>query len=269
MKNPIQLWKEPVRTVAQAEQKKKDIMPWLFISIGVIAVPTILNIFIESFIFSLFMVIGIFATLYFVFLLSIAQTAKKKFEALTCNKCNTMAAFETPEEFEKFVSYSVGKHEATYKGVSHPGTNNGVVSKIEAKGNASVVVSIKLKCPHCAEVKQLEYHIVPFKCSDVQEKVLVRDVELVKTRLENAVKEVVKDYNDPDKRANIPYSIHSKKNPNYANRNKVQVGNSWIPRYNGVRIDYRKDVEEMVEDFFINHQLDGTIIDPNKPKKSK
>ena len=175
-----------------------------------------------------------------------------------------MAVIKTPEDFDQYVSYAIGKHEATYNGISHPASNNGVISKVEAKGSATVVVSIDLKCPHCGEVKRLEYKIVPFQCSDVQEKVLVRDVEVVKSRLENAVKEVVKDYNDPEKRPNFPYSIHSKKNPNYENRTKPQVGSSWIPRYNGVRIDYRKDVEEMVEAFFIENQLDGSITEAKK-----
>ena len=197
------------------------------------------------------------------------KKAKEKFEALTCNHCNTMAEFKTKEEYLEFVSYSIDKDVAEYKGISHPASNNGVVSKVEATGSASVVVTINLKCPNCGNVKELRYYITPFKCSDSQEKVVVRDIELVKMRLEGAVKAVVEAYNDPDKRKEIPYSIHSKKNPNYENRSKPQVGTDWIPRYNGVKIDYHKDIEEMIEAFFIENQLDGKIVDPSKPKKGK
>ena len=48
-------------------------------------------------------------------MLFIIKNAKQKFTALTCNKCNVMAEIKTPEDFAKYVSYSVGKHEADYE----------------------------------------------------------------------------------------------------------------------------------------------------------
>ena len=273
MKNPLKhlkhMWKDPINTVDEANARKKEIMPWFIGSVGVAVLSGILSNVGPLGFLMIFCLIGVFATMAFGFMLFVIKKAKEKFAALTCDKCNVMAEIKTAEDFAKYVSYTVGKHEAEYLGISHPASNNGVVSKVEATGKASVVVYVDLKCPHCGNVKRLEYYITPFKCSDVQEKVLVRDIEIVKLRLENAVKEVVKDYNDPQKRASFPYSIHSKKNPNYENRTKPQVGSSWIPRYNGVKIDYRKDVEEMVEAFFLENQLDGKIVDPNKPKKAK
>ena len=271
MKNPLKhlkhMWKDPINTIDEANARKKEILPWLFGSIGAaILFCGLSNIDPLGFlmIFGIVAIVGVMA---FGLMLFVIKKAKEKFAALTCNKCNVMAEIKTPEDFAKYVSYTVGTHEAEYHGISHPASNNGVISKVEAKGSATVVVSIDLKCPHCGEVKRLNYTITPFKCSAIEEKVLVRDVELVKTRLENNVKEVVKDYNDLEKRATFPYSIHSKKNPDYENRTKLQVGSSYIPRYNGVKIDYRKDVEEMVEAFFLENQLDGTISDHNKTKK--
>lgn len=262
------IWKDPINTIEEADARKKEIMPWLYGSIGVAVIPSILGSLVDALSFlTLFTIVGVVGLMAFGFMLFVIKKAKEKFAALTCDKCNTMAKFTTPEEYAKYVSYTVGKFEATYDGISHPASNNGVVSKITAKGSASVVVSIDLKCPHCGNVKKLEYAVVPFKCADSQDKVPVRDVEIVKMKLENNVKEVVKDFNDPEKRPNIPYSIHSKKNPNYENRGKAQVGTNHIPRYNGVRIEYHKDVEEMVDAFFLENQLDGTIIDPSKPKK--
>ena len=261
MKNPIKhlkhMWKDPINTMQEADARKKEIMPWFLGSLGAGVLFSVLSNVLGF--FAVLGMIGIFATMAFGFLLFVIKKAKAKFTALTCDKCNKMAEIKTPEAYDEFVSYTIGKHEATYNGVSNPGTNNGVVSKIEAKGSASVIVSIDLKCPHCNNIKQLEYRITPFKCSAVEEKVPVLNVEVAKMRLENAVKEVVRDYNDLEKRPNFPYSIHSKKNPNYENRTKPQVGSSWIPRYNNVRIDYRKDVEEMVESFFLDNQLDGSI----------
>ena len=270
MKNPLKhikhMWKDPINTIDEANARKKEIMPWLYGSIGVAVLFCGLDGILGTGILMVLGLIGVFGVMAFGFMLFIIKKAKQKFQALTCDKCNVMAEIKTPEDFAKYVSYTVGTHEAEYRGINHPASNNGVVSKVEAKGSAIVVVSIDLKCPNCGEVKRLLYTITPFKCSAVEQKVLVRDLEAVKTRLENNVKEVVRDYNDLEKRASFPYSIHSKKNPNYENRTKPQVGTSYIPRYNDVRIDYRKDVVEMVEAFFLENQLDGTISDPNKPK---
>ena len=261
------MWKDPINTIDEANARKKEIMPWLYGSIAIAVVPGLLGSIISALGFlSMFSLIGVVGIMVFGFLLFVIKKAKAKFAALTCDKCNTMAEIKSPEDFAKYVNYTVGAHEAEYRGISHPASNNGVISKVEAKASATVVVSIDLKCPKCGEIKHLLYTVTPFKCSAVEEKVLVGQVEVVKTRLENNVKEVVKDYNDLEKRHSFPYSIHSKKNPNYENRSKPQVGTSWIPRYNGVKIDYRKDVEEMVEAFFLENQLDGIITDPNKSK---
>ncbi len=265
MKNPINylkhLLKDPINTLEEADARKKEIMPWLFGSIGVAVLFSVLDGILSTGFLMIFGMIGVFGVMFFGFLLFVIGKAKERFKVLTCDGCNTMAVIKTPEEFAQFVHYTVEKDEASYNGVSHPASNNGVVSKVEAKGSASAVVSIELKCPNCGKVRKLEYRITPFKCTYTQEKVLVRDVEAAKMRLETGVKEVVAAYNDPEKRKLIPYSIHSRNNPNYENRTKPQFANnhSAYPTYNGVKINYHKDVEEMVEQFFLENQLDGTI----------
>ena len=268
MKNPIvflkHVVKDPINTIAEADARKKEIMPWLYGSIALAVIPSVLGgaISVLSFL-TIFGLIGIFATMFFGFLLFVIKKAKEKFKALTCNKCNTMAEIKTSEEFVKYVAYTIGKNEAVFKGVSHPASQNGVVSEISARATATVAVEIDLTCPHCGNVKKLKYTVVPFKCSESEKKVPVRDVEMVKSRFETAMKSVVDDYNDPDKRKSIGYSIHSKKNPKYELRSKPTTGNDTVayPRYNGVKIDYHKDVEEMVEGFFLENQLDGNIVE--------
>ncbi len=274
-KNPLaylkHLIKDPINTIAEADARKKEVMPWLLGSIALAVVPGIIMSFVDWMFLSILTLIGVLGIMLFVLVLGVIKKAKDKFIALTCDKCNTMAEIKTPEDFSKFVSYTVGEDVATYHGINHPASDNGVVSKIEATGSASAVAYIDLKCPHCGNVKKLEYHVTPFQCDAVQQKVPVRDVELVKSRLETAVKETVNDYNDEEKRQHIPYSIHSAKHPDFENRTKPQLNRSnALPKYNGiVEIKYHKDVEEMVEQFILLNQLDGTIIDPSKPKKAK
>lgn len=265
MKNPLpylkHIVKDPINNIAEADTRKKEIMPLFYPSLGLLVVGIILQLVLEGAIASLVTIIGGIGVAFCAFLFWIIKKAKERFKALTCNKCNTMAEIKTPEEFAKYVSYTVGKNVAVYDGVHHPSSNNGVVSEITASASATVHVEIELKCPHCGAVKKLLYTIVPFKCSAKQTKVAVRDVELVKMRLENAVKSVVAAYNDPAQHGNIGYTIHSKHNPKYDQRTKPTMGNDTIayPRYNDVKIDYHKDVEEMVDAFFLENQLDGKI----------
>lgn len=268
MKNPLaylkHLVKDPINTIAEADARKKEIMPWLYGSIALAVVPSVLGGAVSALAFlTIFGMIGVFAAMFFGFLLFVVKKAKEKFKALTCNKCNTLAEIHTPEEFAKYVSYTVGQNQAIFNGVSHPGSSNGVVSEITAKASATVDIDIALTCPHCGNVKRLRYTVVPFKCSLSEKKVAVRDVETVKMRFETAMRDLVAVYNDPAKRKDIGYSIHSKKNPKYELRTKPTVGNDTVayPRYNGVKIDYHKDVEEMVEAFFAENQLDGKITE--------
>ncbi len=273
MKNPLtylkHILKDPINTIAEADARKKEIMPLLYGSAGVLAVGMILQIALNLDFMVIFSFIGLVGLGICAFLLFAIKKVKARFEALTCDKCNTLAVIKTPEEYANFVSYTVGKHIAEFEGINHPASNDGYVSRIRADARASVTVEIDLKCPHCGNVKRLNYFITPFRCTIAQDKVAVRDVELVKSRLESSIKEVVSDYNNPEKRQNIPYTIHSKKNPNYENRGKPQLVGNVRLQYNGVEITYRKDVEEMVEAFFCENQLDGTIVDPNKSKKAK
>lgn len=269
MKNPIKyfkhLVKDPINTIEEANARKKEIMPWLYGSIAVAVVANVLPGIISALSFlSIFGIIGVFGVMFFGFLLFIIKKAKEKFAALTCNGCNTMATFTTQEDFNKFVSYTASEDVATYAGISHPASKDGVVSNVDASAASNVTVSITLTCPNCGQAKHLKYNIVPFKCSMSEKKVLVRDLETVKFRLETAVKEVVKDYNDPDKRKNIPYTIQSVHHPDYENRTKPQTGST---TYNGVKIGYRRDVDELVEGFFIHNELNGKIIDLDKPSK--
>ncbi len=269
MRNPIKMVKDPIKTVAECQERKKEVMPWLIGSAVLAVAGCGVGSVVESLGFLMIVgLVGVFATMFFGFLLFIIAKAKAKFLALTCNDCGVMAEIKTPEDFEKYVEYTVEPYFAEYKGVSHPASNNGVVANIDAKAEANAVVKIKLTCPNCGKVKELVYKVTPFKCIASENKVLVRDVEIVKQRLENAVKAVVEEYNNPGLRDRIPYSIQSKKHPRYEERTKPQVGKGdAFPSYNGVQIRYRKDVEEMVEAFFLENQLDGTIIDPSKSKK--
>lgn len=238
-KNPIKLMKEPVKTVEDVRTRKEDLKPWLILS-------AILCI----------VVIGIFMLMYFGFLYIMLNSIKKKFELLTCEKCNEMATFETIEKFEECVTYVVTGGKAEYNGVSHPASQNGVVPYVEARAVAKAVVEIEMKCPNCGEVKHLVYHITPFKCFIKREKVGVLVLSEVKAELDAAMKEVVKDFNEG---VALPYTMHSVHHPRYEERNEPHLVGAVRATYKGVTIEYHREVDELVEGYFVYNEINGTL----------
>ena len=103
MKNPLKhlkhMWKDPITTIDEANARKKEVLPWLFGSIGVAVLGAGLSN-VKGLDFLMFVgIIGIFGVMAFGFMLFIIKKAKQKFEALTCNHCNTMATFENAEKY--------------------------------------------------------------------------------------------------------------------------------------------------------------------------
>ena len=274
MKNPLKflkhIVKDPIKTIAEADARKKEIMPLLYGSVGIMAVSVILQIAAKLDFMTIFSFIGLVGAGFCGFLLMVVNKAKSRFEALTCDRCNTLAEIKTPEDFAKYVSYTVEKDEAKfhgYTGNSKP--TNGVYSQVKYSGSASAVLSVALTCPHCGEVKRLRFSADSFKCHAEATKVGALQFAGVSASLEAAVKEAVRDYNDPNKKGSIPYTFHSSKNPNFENRYSFKGANGAgaHPNYLGAIIDYHKDVEEILEHYFVFNELTGTLVDPNAASK--
>ena len=259
MKNPItylkHIVKDPVNTMAEADARKKEIMPLLFGSIGLTVVGVALQLILELQFFVAFSFIGIVGALFCGFLLFVLGKAKTKFAAMTCDGCGTMLDIKTKEDFSKYVSYQV-LSDTTKFDLTHPSSNNGVVSVVRATGEGRAVLRVSFVCPKCGQTKTFQYSITPFKCQREQKNVRVPDVELVKTRLEDSVRKILSMYETGD-RTKIPYTIQSIHHPNYENRAKPQAGLG--PELEGVTIRYHRDIDEMVEGLFIHNELNGSI----------
>ena len=238
-KNPFKMIKEPVKTIEDVKARKEDLKPWLILSAILCVVE-----------------IGIFGLMYFGFLYLMLNSIKKRFDLLTCGKCNEMATFDTVEKFEKYIKYEVSGGTAEYNGVTHPASQEGVVAYVEATATANATVSIKMKCPNCGEVKYLEYHITPFKCFIKRDKVGVLVLEEVKAELDTAMKEVVNDFNNGKP---VPYTMHSVHHPRYEERNKAHLAGEVRAQYKGVTIEYHREVEELVKGYFVHNELNGSL----------
>ena len=275
MKNPLaylkHIVKDPVTTIAEADTREAEILPLFYGSAGVLLVGIILQIAAKLDFMAVFSFIGLAGTAFCIFLFSILESARQRFESLTCDSCNILAQIQTEEDFCKYISFAVEKDEATFKAGQHPKVTptNGVHSYVSVSASASAVVSVALTCPHCGEVKYLRYCATPLKCHVERKNVRVVDYELVHQAMETAVLTVVNDYNNPDKKTLIPYSIQSTKNPYFNERTTFKGANAGgaHPEYMGVRIDYRKDVEEMLLHYFSLNELNGSLVDPTKSTK--
>ena len=274
MKNPLaylkHLVKDPINTNEEADARKAEIMPLLYGSAGLLALGVILQVVARLEFMVVFSVIGLFGAVFFAFLLSVITQAKARFTVLTCDKCNTMADIQTHEDFVKYISYVVEKDEAIYKGrdpLAPSNKNGGLYAK--AYATSSAIVSVDITCPNCGEKRHLKYSATPFKCYAERRNINPPEFEFVRSKLESAVQAAVDDYNNPDKKGNIPYSFHSSKNANFEKRHTLKGANAIDahPKYMDVRIDYHKDVEEMLEHYFVLRELNGGLTDPAKSKK--
>ena len=274
MKNPLKylkhLVKDPVNTIAEADARKKEIMPLLYGSLGILALGVVLQLAAKLDFMAALSFIGLVGVAFCAFLFTVLKGIKARFEGLTCDKCHALAEIKTHEDFVKYISFTVTTDEAIFKGYcGNKEATNGVYSLVKYTGTSKGVVLVDLTCPQCGEVKHLKYTCEPFKCHAEAKKVGALRFQEVATALEQSVRTAVNDYNSSDKKDSIPYSIHSSKNPHFEERTTFKGANSSgaHPDYMGARIDFRQDIEEMLEHYFVIPQLNGSLSDPSKSKK--
>lgn len=252
------IFKDPIKNLDEAEKRKKEIMPLLYISLGILVIGALLATLLELGFLHIITLIGIVGAVAFGFLLMVIGKAKKKFQALTCDGCGHLLDIDTVEQYKELVSYEILSEDCKWK-LSHPASDDkGIVSSVKCSGQSVAVLAVTFKCPECGATKTFKYQIEPFSCLAEQTKVHARDVEIVKMNLENKMKAVMDEYASGD-RTKIPYTIHSVHHPDYENRSKPQLMNTY-PHVNGVRINYHREIEELVEGLFIHNELNGTII---------
>lgn len=267
MKNPIKhikhLVKDPVKTVAEAKARKKEILPWLLGFVGAGLLFGILGGAIEALEFlSMLTIIPVVGIMFFGFLYWVAWKAQSKFAALTCNGCKRMYDMSTDEEFDRCVSYTIIKADEAVKEVKVEGPNN-TFKELTIKAVKHFVLEIVVKCPHCGEEKTLVYKIDPFQCEKTESHFPIIQYSAVKPLLEKAVRDVLAVYDDPDRSHEIPFTIQSIHSPDHAEMvAKAEAGKCYIihhPTYAGVKITYHRTIDELVRGTMISNELNGSI----------
>ena len=261
-KNPLN-WlkhvvKDPINTIDEANARQKEIMPGLYIALGVMVVGAVLQVLLKLDFMVIFTMAGGLFAVFFGFLLFVAKKAKERFVALTCD-CGEMFKLEDKADFSKYISFTVVSENVSNK-VEHPASKDGVVPDVTASVKADTTVEISIKCPKCGKVRTLVYKITPFKAEKKEMKVGVLVLPVLKTEMEKMASEVAADYAS-SKREEIPFSIHSVHNPLYEERTKAHAVNDTAayPVYKGMTIKYHRTPEEMVRGFFCENELNGKI----------
>ncbi len=271
VKNIKRIVKEPINNTAEADARKEDVMSLLYLGAILLVLAIVLCLIPATNIIGTIVGLPAFAVLLVAaFLLSVISKAKQRFGVLTCDKCHTLAEIKTSESFAKYISYTVEKDEAEFgRYVGNKEPTNGVYSQVKYIADSKAIVDVALTCPNCGKVKHLKYYATPFKCHAELKNVGALQFPTARASLETAVREAVNNYNDPSKRALIPYSLHSSKNPHFEERTTVKGANApgAHPDYMGVKIDCHADVADMLEQYFVLNQLNGTLSDPSKPQK--
>lgn len=272
MKNPFKqlkhLFKDPVNTIDEANARKKEIMPWFYVSIAIAALFGILDGILGTGFLMIFALVGIAGVMVFGFLLFALKKIRARFEVLTCDKCKTLAQIKSMEDYKKYISYTVESNKAVFSGYtgSKELNKNNEYPSVRYSATSVGILSVSLTCPNCGAVKQLKYDATPFKCHAEEKNVSVARRNAIAGSLEAAVKSAVDDYNN---NRPIPYSIHSSKNAHFEERTTFKGANAGgaHPKYKDVVIDMHQDLDEMIEHYFVLNQMNGELSDPNKPAK--
>lgn len=262
MKNPLKwlkhIVKDPITTIDEANARKKEIMPGLYVCLGLIVLGVLFQVVLKLDFMSFLTMIGGVGAVFFGFLLFVIKKAKQRFEALTC-ECGEMFKLEDKADFSKYISFAVVSENVTTK-LQHPESKDGVVPHVTASVKADATVEITVKCPKCGKERTLVYKITPFKAEKKETKVGVLVLPALKVEMEKLIAAVAEDYK-AGKGDEIPFSIHSIHNPKNAEKTKAHatVDDTAFPVYKGVKVMYHRTVAEMVEGFFCENELNGSI----------
>lgn len=303
MKNPLKylkhVIKDPITNIEEADVRKKELMPLLYTSVGLVVVGVVAGLLLEF--LMVIAGIGALGLLLCLFLFFIIKKAKEKFAALTCDGCKEMMEIKTEEDYKKYVTYSLSgfSHEIKYSQVTNS-EKNGII-KISAYGSSSVCVDYICTCPKCGTKNGIKYRITPFNTTmeeeykpaliraeqieaETETKVLSTFRALVAhsaeiggypveldTKKVTAKKMIGSDtisfsLSDHDveelKEATaieLPVTSHSIHHPDYG---KASIASASCPaggKFRSVGLKYHRTVEEMAEGFFVRNELNGEI----------
>ena len=164
---------EPVKSSAEADARKKELIPYTLISLGIVVIFLILGMAIApiKIVFDIIAYIAMFFVFVFGWCLFKSITLKKKFADLECSNCKTVIKYSPDFKIDvKNKSFSISDKKTQ---------NSKAGIDIEVTGIETSSVSIGCKCQECGTEKQLNKIFTTVHCTMSQRGVSALTADLI------------------------------------------------------------------------------------------
>jgi len=250
--------KGPVNSLEDVKQRRKDLLILLIPCLVILLACSILGSTVDALDFlSIFTAIFVFPVMFLLFLFWMLHRIKQRFLYFTCDKCDTLNKFTTYDEFDRCVTYElVDVDPAIAKPFILDGKSPNTYKEITVRGYIKVLLKVSYKCLNCGAPKAAIFSLIPFRCETSLYNVTVRNASEVNTivgNLTEKIKSVLTEKLDENS-DNIPVTVTSVFHPNYANRTKLNAQGATV-KYGDVTITYHRYVDEVVEGYFVNNEI--------------
>ena len=164
-KNIVHFWKDPVTSSTEVATRKREILPFLYLSVCLFAIMIIPIIFLPD--ISFILAIPALCIAYCAFLLFVAKKAAQKFADIECSNCKERIAFDNNVKIKVIDrKFSIKKDSKTIEknGVPYQAT-------ISVKGEETITAEISCKCQKCGSEKTFTHKFVSLRCNKTGVKV--------------------------------------------------------------------------------------------------
>ncbi len=162
-KKLIHIWKDPVNSSEEVTSRKKEILPLLYLFIGVFLLMIILIAAIPDAkkILSVVGMIPFLGAVACIFSLSVLKKAAGKFADIECTNCKKRIAFDENTRIKVVTkTFTITKDDKTIKKNDIPDK-----STISAIGRERVTLEITCKCQECGTEKTFTHRFVTMECN--------------------------------------------------------------------------------------------------------
>jgi len=190
-KNISRIVKDPVKTPAQVEERRRDIYPYLYLFGALLVLVFILYMAIPS-IEGVMMVVALlpgFGVIGCIFLLNILKKAAEKFADLECPNCKTQIQYSPDVQINVTnKDFIVSKKKDYMSGVDRQHVTRLSPMYCEVTGKESTTAEITCTCQNCGTSKTFSHTFVTAECNWHENKIAAEQIDVVLMNMENAVR---------------------------------------------------------------------------------
>ncbi|MBE6778978.1 MAG: hypothetical protein E7541_06295 [Ruminococcaceae bacterium] len=163
--NLVRMAKDPVKSSAEVKERKKAVMPWMYLFSMLTIVFVVLAALVDA--LSFLPIISVLGIAYCGFMLWVLKMAARKYGDIECDACKTLITFGDN------VKYEVTNKRFEIKREEKKIEKNGipVEATIKAMGIEHITVAVACKCQACGAEKSFNHDFVSIRCNKIGVKV--------------------------------------------------------------------------------------------------